>query len=203
MYDSTFNFVRAWADLIWSFFPIFVVVLALSLFGKADDLAARSDLVLSAAVLFAEGWWKIRRESPWAFSKAAYDMIGFLGASTAIFLATVMLLAEIGGIDQLTKITTTDRFNALKVGVECISVLYAFAVRMKIFANEDFREKYISSDRAKLEYLENIAPEAAKLYDAHEEALQWDRYWETRNIRRSPLPEQGEAQTSAKPPVHT
>jgi hypothetical protein len=149
------NTFRILADLFWPFFPIFVVVLVLSLFGKLDQLASRSDLVLVAAVLFAEGWWRIRKV--FSLTKAAFEMIGFLGALVAVFLATVMLLTEIGGINQLSVIASSERFGFLRLSVEIASVLYALVVRVKVYKDEDWRADYYHESMEKLRHYESGA----------------------------------------------
>lgn len=109
----------------------------LVLFGKGDQLAARSDLILSAAVLFADGWWKVRKV--FSLSKEALEFVGFVGALIAIFLATIMLLSEIGGIPQLTSIIGSSRFFYLQATIEVAAVSYALLVRAKVFQYEDWR----------------------------------------------------------------
>jgi hypothetical protein len=109
----------------------------LALFGKADQIAGRSDLLFSAAVLFADGWWKVRKV--FSFSKEALEFSGFVGAVVAIFFATISLLNELSGIQQLATITSSQAFVYSQIAIEATAIIYALIVRSKVFEDEEFR----------------------------------------------------------------
>jgi hypothetical protein len=132
--------LRALPDLVWSFFSVFFLVLVLSLFGKADQLATRSDLVLGASVLFAEGWWKVRTART-SIYRAFFELVGFLGAAVAVFFSSVMLFTEIGSIRELTSVTSSVRFASFQLWIELASVVYALLVRVILVTDKDIQDE--------------------------------------------------------------
>lgn len=119
---------RAISDLFWTFFPVFIVVLVLALVGRLDNLLHRTDLILSAAVLFAEGWSRARR-----LHREARDFlqfVGFVGALVAALLASMMLLVEAGGITQLAPVIESGRFAFFHYSLLVVSILYGLLVRL-------------------------------------------------------------------------
>lgn len=130
-----YNFTRAIADLFWTFFPVFVVVVVLALLGKLGHLSERSDLLLSSAVLFAEGWWKVRKV--FSLGRALLEFLGFIGALVTVLLASLVLLAEAGRIPEVSAITSSTRFALAHYSMLFLSVWYGISVRMKVFYTED------------------------------------------------------------------
>jgi hypothetical protein len=130
LFKFAHNFARAIGDLFWTFFPVFVVVLILALLNKLGHLSERSDLLLASAVLFAEGWWKLRKT--FLFGKALLEFIGFIGAVVTVLLASLVLLAEAGNIPEVSSITSSSRFSIAHYTVLILSVWYGVLVRMKV-----------------------------------------------------------------------
>ena len=124
---------RAFADLFWTYFPVFIVVLILGLVGRLDNLLHRTDLILSAAVLFAEGWSRARRGPRNA--RGFLQFVGFFGALIAALLASMMLLVEVGGITQLGPVVDSGRFAFLHYSLLIVSVFYGLLVRIVTYAN--------------------------------------------------------------------
>ena len=132
---------RAAADLFWTFFPVFVLVLILGLLGRLGHLTERTDLIMCAAVLFAEGWAKLRRAL--VYRRSSLEFIGFLGALTTVILVSMMLLVEAGSITQLQPVVTSTRFAVVHNILLAASVLYGFAVRAKVFYREDLDKEML------------------------------------------------------------
>ncbi|WP_096696623.1 hypothetical protein [Polaromonas sp. AER18D-145] len=130
---------RAIFDLFWTFFPVFIVVLVLALVGRLDNLLHRTDLILSAAVLFAEGWSRSRRAHREA--RGFLQFVGFVGALVAALLASMMLLVEAGGITQLAPVIESGRFAFFHYFLLVVSVLYGLLVRLI-----SYRSSYLLPD---------------------------------------------------------
>jgi hypothetical protein len=131
---NLYNFARALGDLFWTFFPVFVVVLILALLDKLGHLSERSDLLLASAVLFAEGWWKLRKT--FLFGRALLEFFGFIGAIITVLLAALVLFAEAGNIPQVSSITSSSRFSIAHYTMLILSVWYGIVVRMRVLDRE-------------------------------------------------------------------
>ncbi len=133
---------RAISDLFWTFFPVFIVVLVLALVGRLDSLLHRTDLILSASLLFAEGWSRARRVPKKA--RGFLQFVGFFGALIAALLASMMLLFEAGGITQLGPVIESWRFAFFHYSLLVVSVLYGLLVRIALY-NSPFPGRYPDS----------------------------------------------------------
>lgn len=127
---------RAISDLFWGFFPIFLILFILMLVGRLSSIAERSDLILSASVLFAEGWARSRRLPTDAQSYLSF--FGFIGALVTAILASLMLLVEVGQITQLSNVINSVRFAVLHWAMLIFSLLYGLLVRAIVYANEGY-----------------------------------------------------------------
>lgn len=127
---------RAIADLFWTFFPIFVVVLVLAILGRLDNLLHRTDLILTASVVFAEGWSRSRQASREA--RAFLQFVGFIGAMATVLISALMLLVEVGGITQLGPVIESSRFAFFHYTFLVLAVLYGLFVRMAVFSRTPF-----------------------------------------------------------------
>ena len=130
---------RAISDLFWTFFPVFIVVLVLLLVGRLDNLLHRTDLILSAAVLFAEGWSRSRRVHREA--RDFLQFVGFVGALIAALLASMMILVEAGGITQLAPVIDSGRFAFFHYSLLLVSIIYGLLVRVV-----SYRRSYLLHD---------------------------------------------------------
>lgn len=138
---ALFRFIRALTDLFWSFFPVFIVVLVLAILGKLSHIAERSDLILCAALLFAEGWWRIRKVL-FRLSTIVLEFVGFIGALVAVFLASTLLLVEAGKITELAPIIASERFMTAHLLTLVLSVIYGLIVRLNVLEMEDQERAY-------------------------------------------------------------
>ena len=125
---------RAVADLFWTFFPVFIVVFILALVGRLENLLHRTDLILSASVLFAEGWSRSR--SAHHENRAFLQFIGFIGSLFTVILSSIMLLVEVGGITQLASVVESSRFSIFHYLLLILSVLYGLIVRVVVYSRE-------------------------------------------------------------------
>lgn len=98
LFERSARIVGGLVDLLWSFFPVFLVALVLALVGKGHLITERSDLILAAAVVFAEGSWRARRG--WLFTGASRQLIGVLGAVVSTVLLVFVLLVEVEQVDR-------------------------------------------------------------------------------------------------------
>lgn len=122
--------IDALADLFWTFFPVLVVVVVLALVDRLSHLADRSDLLLGASVLFADGWWRTRSN---LHGKAAgFEFLGFLGTVLTVLLASLVLFVEAGQITQLAPVTASPLFSNLQFVLLLSSLLYGYVVRIRV-----------------------------------------------------------------------
>lgn len=120
------------AELFWTFFPVLIVVFVLFLLGRTDTLLRRTDLILVAAVLFAEGW--ARSKKIYRHDRRAYAAWGFFGSIVTIAVAVLMLLNEVDG-GSLAKVVDSWRFALLHYAMLFLSVFYGWLVRIKVNVN--------------------------------------------------------------------
>lgn len=184
IFDIVWRTIRATLDLVWTFLPILIVVLVLSLFGHQEELARRSDLILVAPVLFTEGWLRTRR-GPIAFTirnNKALETLGFIGAMLAVLLATVVVLIEVGQITELSRAISHETLTKMQAYALIAGILYGIKVRsalIKIEEDEFWRNVNTSvlnvtpdNERKIVKFLSNIKPNEtaaqalAKLDDA-------------------------------------
>ena len=129
---SLHPFLDATKELLWSFFPVFIVVFVLFLFGKTDSLLYRSDLILVAAVLWAEGWARTKKASK--FERPPLIVLGFFGSMISVVLAVMMLLNEIGEV-KLSHVIDSWRFSVFYYPCLIGAVLYGWWVRVRANLN--------------------------------------------------------------------
>ncbi|MDO8374609.1 MAG: hypothetical protein Q7T39_21990 [Polaromonas sp.] len=122
----------ATTELLWAFFPVLIVVFVLFLLGRTDNLLHRTDLILVASVLFAEGWARTRRIP--RRDRGFYSSSGFFGSMVTIAIAVLMLVHEVDG-QSLSKIVETGRFAFFHYVMLLLSVLYGWFVRIRVNMN--------------------------------------------------------------------
>jgi hypothetical protein len=127
-------FTRAFTDLFWIFFPVVIVMFILALVGRLDSFLQRTDLILTAAVLFAEGFARSRR-LPKA-SRGFFQYLGFFATLITVTLASMMLLVEVGGITQLAPVVESGRFTFLRYLLLLGSIPYSLLIRAIDYSRE-------------------------------------------------------------------
>lgn len=129
---------RALADLLWNFFPVVIVIVVLWITGTLDHITERSDLLLVASVLFADGSWRLR-QGMIGRPRHLAQMIGLVGAMIAVILASAMLLKEAMAIPELARVVQSSRFQWMQWITLVTATFYGFYARLISIWNERFR----------------------------------------------------------------
>lgn len=148
-FDHLARLIGGGVDLLWSFFPVFLVALVLVLVGKGHLIAERSDLILTAAVVFAEGSWRARHG--WFITGATKQLVGLLGAVVSTVLLVFVLLVEVEQVDRLTSHVKSNLFVSVQHWMVGLSLLYGLWVRVAVKTQEDAHRRYDQEIRDELD----------------------------------------------------
>jgi hypothetical protein len=121
-------------DLIWPFFPILLIMFVLFLSDRLIEVSTNPDYMIVTSLLFAESWWKFRKNSRRA-DRDAVELIGFLFAVLSGILASLLILASPSEW-QATTLLKASQLGIAEIVLFIISVIYAFGVRFDIFYAE-------------------------------------------------------------------
>lgn len=128
-------FRRAIADLFWSFFPLFLIAFVLAILGRLEHIAERSDLAICAAVLFGEGWWRVRKID--AARTPRLDLLGKVGAAAGVLMAALLLLSELRLTSKLILFVSSGAYIVAQMILLVFAIGYALVVRMRILDWEE------------------------------------------------------------------
>jgi type VI protein secretion system component VasK len=112
-------------------------------------IAERSDLILAAAVVFAEGSWRARHG--WVFTGPSKQLIGLLGAVVSTVLLVFVLLVEVEQVDRLAAHIKSNLFITTQHLMVGLSLLYGLWVRVAAKAEEDLHRRYEQEARDELD----------------------------------------------------
>ena len=121
---------QASIEVLITFFPLYVVAFVLVLSGHLSDLWSRPDVALLSAVLFAEGWWKMRDANRTSeHERRAMELYGLFGALTGSLIASFQVLNELHLFKDLKTVTLNPNIDMLQLAVFLLAFLYAITVR--------------------------------------------------------------------------
>lgn len=97
---------------------------------KFSEFKAGPDVIMFCAVLFADGWWKVRaRHKLDPFAKECLELLGVIGATIASAVAMCIYFEQLRLLN--ISLHSNDFLEAARKYVFDIAVVYAFWVRIR------------------------------------------------------------------------
>jgi hypothetical protein len=122
--------VKSTFDLVFSFFPMFVLCFILIVQERIDFLINMTDPIFLAATLFAEGLWRILDAK--LIDGDALKIVGFLGAIGCCVIAVPMVIAENPEYSALRTLMVKDAFHTARGWLVIASAAYGFIIRYRL-----------------------------------------------------------------------
>lgn len=125
------SFATALTDLLLQFWPLLPPLLAHQLFGNTNDYFLGPDILMLNAVLFADGWWRVRKiRVPAEEDRDRMELFGLLGAVLTSILGFVLVANNLKAFVPTFHATGNAFLGYCRITALLGSFIYAVAVRM-------------------------------------------------------------------------